>query len=203
METCVFFLAKFYLRCNLQVVIKYRPCVGFNHMKIKKEYMILVIAAIILCGVVMYVTKPNSISLNSQTQCAEAANKYFIARGYSENVASYQNHYNSKLNKCFVLITTRQDVSNNFFSAIDMFDALEGKHYAAYIGHQNCYPSTYTLLEKGSDCYGDSGVLWLKGDDSKDADYGIKFNDLVANNPKGNENVYSLFMKRVQPFMNE
>jgi hypothetical protein len=53
-----------------------------------------------------------------------------------KDMAGYENHYNAKLNKCFILT---QSTSTNFAPTIwtykSLFDAFEGKSYGEYAWH--------------------------------------------------------------------
>jgi len=69
-----------------------------------------------------------------QERCAEQARKSFNDMGYNKkDMAGFENHYNEKLNKCFVEITNTQTVARGEVMTTRMiFDALEGKNYGEY-----------------------------------------------------------------------
>lgn len=70
-----------------------------------------------------------------QARCADDAAKAF-ARGDYKKAAEYgsgydyKNHYNSKLNKCFILISYYD--ANTDSLAMDLYDALESQRYASF-----------------------------------------------------------------------
>ncbi len=75
--------------------------------------------------------------LEYQQKCAEQAEKAFKELGYKpKDMAGYENHYNAKLNKCFIMT---QSTSTNFKPTIwtykSLFDAFEGKSYGEYSWH--------------------------------------------------------------------
>src|SRR5664279_5151412 len=72
--------------------------------------------------------------LDYQQKCAEQARKVFNDLGYKPNdMAGYENHYNTKLNKCFVFVqNTDATQQPTIWTYKTLFDAYEGKTYAAY-----------------------------------------------------------------------
>ena len=72
--------------------------------------------------------------LSNQQKCAEQASKAYIAEGYgsgsSDDLTNYVNHYNQKLNKCFIEI---YDLTPSTLSSISLIDAYELKEYANYM----------------------------------------------------------------------
>jgi hypothetical protein len=74
--------------------------------------------------------------LNLQQKCAEQARKEFTAWGWAKNpMASFENHYNSHLNKCFMLISDMSTVGDTTFTNKNLSDAFEGRSYAEYMWH--------------------------------------------------------------------
>jgi hypothetical protein len=100
----------------------------------------------------------------------------------------YKDHYNSKLNACFVLVFAHQWESDFLF--IDLFDANEHKHYGEFDGHSVC-----TLYETRK-CQADHGSIWLRGDDLGTPDMHFFFKG-IEDEPKND------FMHAVRPFMTE
>jgi hypothetical protein len=75
--------------------------------------------------------------LDYQEKCAERARKAFNDLGYKPNdMAGYENHYNTRLNRCFVLV---QNIDAKHLPTIwtnkNLFDAYEGKTYGEYNWH--------------------------------------------------------------------
>jgi hypothetical protein len=72
-------------------------------------------------------------NLDLQAKCAKQAVEIFNASGYKEGPASYTNHYNTKLNKCFVAMYNH-NYGGRDVARIDRFlyDAFERTNYAAY-----------------------------------------------------------------------
>jgi len=68
-----------------------------------------------------------------QKKCSTVANAYFKNSDYTENqIATYTNHYNKKLNKCFISIISSNIVPENGAKLTykSLIDASEGKLYA-------------------------------------------------------------------------
>jgi hypothetical protein len=71
-------------------------------------------------------TKTSNLDL--QEKCSLQARQEFTQSGRNKQLASYINHYNSKLNKCFIVIESSVgDTTTKFLS-----DAFEGDIYANY-----------------------------------------------------------------------
>jgi hypothetical protein len=72
-----------------------------------------------------------------QQKCSAQARKEFIQSGFKDNdpLASYQNHYNEKLNKCFAAFTSTAIVGRTATTVRTVFDAFEGKDYGSYISY--------------------------------------------------------------------
>ena len=78
-----------------------------------------------------------SILLGYQEKYAEQARKAFNDLGYKPNdMAGYENHYNTKLNKCFVFVqNTDATHQPTIWTYKTLFDAYDGKTYAVYSWH--------------------------------------------------------------------
>jgi hypothetical protein len=82
-------------------------------------------------------TKSQSNSLEYQEKCAEQARKTFDDLGYKpRKMAVYENHYNAKFNKCFMLIeNTDATYAPTIWTHRSLLDAYEGKVYGDYSWH--------------------------------------------------------------------
>ena len=75
-------------------------------------------------------------NLDLQGKCAKQAGEAFKVQGYEkEQYANYTNHYNAKLNKCFIKIESMdtKTAKGTFFTNKVVMDAFEGKGYAEYM----------------------------------------------------------------------
>ncbi|MES2181110.1 MAG: hypothetical protein V4493_03315 [Pseudomonadota bacterium] len=87
-------------------------------------------------------------SMELQTKCAEQAGTTYLHLGYkNDGLDSYQSHYNTKLNKCFISI---QSLDNNGVVSESMFDAYEQRGYGFYIGKIGTDKPTYCNLTPSS-----------------------------------------------------
>jgi hypothetical protein len=78
-----------------------------------------------------------SPALENQGKCAGQARKIYADLGYkAKKFADYENHYNGKLNKCFILIRN-VDASNpaTIWTHKNLIDAYGGKQYGEYHWH--------------------------------------------------------------------
>jgi hypothetical protein len=79
-------------------------------------------------------------NLDLQQKCAKAAEDAFKGSGLSGHGSGFTNHYNTRLNKCFVYMTSTGSPKGLVISAF-VYDAFEGKTYGEY--HQfsdgRCY----------------------------------------------------------------
>src|SRR5262249_179511 len=113
--------------------------------------------------------------------------------------SDYKNHFNSKLNKCFVLVS--EYLLKDDFRTIDLYDAAEGSRYATYNGHNICDVS---ITKNPKRCALDSGKVWLDGNDSRNpADFTTGFRGLLYGGGSGDENTQKTFLDHVQPFMTQ
>ncbi|MGO9139349.1 MAG: hypothetical protein ACLP9S_06370 [Syntrophales bacterium] len=80
------------------------------------------------------VAKLDKCNLESQEKCAQGAKQAFHNTYYDKEKitsAGYVNHYNKKLNKCFIEITAINLSKNGDYSTSkNLFDVFEGKEYA-------------------------------------------------------------------------
>ena len=142
-------------------------------------------------------------NLALQTQCADAASKYFTSNK-GEAIAginvSYQDHFDSQLNKCFILISSY--APNDDFLTIDLYDALGGQHYASFSGHQTCDPATLAITHQDSNkCELDAGNIWANGDDTSSSTYQVGWSGILHGGQTGDWNTLPQFMAHIQPYM--
>jgi hypothetical protein len=81
-------------------------------------------------------SKSKTTSLELQAECAKQAHEAFKLNGWEGNQwASFTNHYNEKLNKCFVEIenTDTKTSPGKIGVTNTVSDAFEGKVYGQYI----------------------------------------------------------------------
>lgn len=74
-------------------------------------------------------------SLEVQSQCSQSAKGFFQRGNYDpKDNADYSNHYNARLRKCFIAITTSHwdAAASAQLDTTDVFDAIEGRHYGQY-----------------------------------------------------------------------
>ena len=78
--------------------------------------------------------RTKTASLDLQAKCSEQASKAFAQAGYTarDAGAAYQNHYNRKLNKCFIEIENTTATSGVVWTHRTLFDAFESKPYGTY-----------------------------------------------------------------------
>jgi seryl-tRNA synthetase len=75
-------------------------------------------------------------TLDLQEKCAKQAREEFHSLGWDKHeLADVSNHYNAKLNKCFMQIqdTDAKSVRGTIVTSTTVADAFEGKVYATYI----------------------------------------------------------------------
>jgi hypothetical protein len=77
---------------------------------------------------------PKTASLELQEKCAKQAREEFNAYWERDENADFTNHYNTKLNKCFVLIRyiDTKTVPGDIWTHRELFDAFESKDYGEY-----------------------------------------------------------------------
>lgn len=167
----------------------------------KKSLLLIFLVAIVLTGCA---SKNNpAVTLDQQKECATLA-KTFMDNHQDTSpwfTFSFTNHFNQKMNKCFILIQSYN--SNTDFLSYDLYDALENKHYAMYIGHSNCDITTLSFSNEPKKCQLDWGVIWLNGDDTWSPDTRVGFVWMANGTGVGDENTQNQFMELIKPFMNE
>jgi hypothetical protein len=97
---------------------------------------LVVIAA---CAAIYYyaIAKPQfqqqqQMAYQSQAEmCAGQAAAFIENRGLSGGLSTYQNHFNTKVNKCFILV--RDNTVSVEERSEYLFDALERKQYGDYL----------------------------------------------------------------------
>jgi hypothetical protein len=78
-----------------------------------------------------------TMNLESQEKCADGARKSYLADGWDKAKAntlnSYTNHYNEKLNRCFIEVVSTQITpsTGRIFTSRQVSDAFEGRLYSA------------------------------------------------------------------------
>ena len=166
----------------------------------KKSLLLIFLAAIVLAGCT---SKNSTANLESQKSCAEMAQKFVTEHQDNSPWFTFTstNHFNSKQNKCFVL----EQASNpdGDYLSFDLYDALEGKHYAMFVGHSICDSTTLAITNEPKKCQLDWGVVWLNGDDTWTPDVRVGF--VWAANWAGmwDENTQKQFMEAIKSFMND
>jgi hypothetical protein len=138
--------------------------------------------------------------LVSQAKCSEAADKFLSNRHYERTDGlAYENHFNAKMNKCFVLISD-YDIKADLL-LLNVFDAVEGKHYAEFVGHNVCDVNHHQGPRK---CFADSGHIWFDGNDTRNpSDFTVGFRGLRFGGGAGDENTLPTFRDHVRPFMKD
>jgi len=76
----------------------------------------------------------DSVPLDLQERCANQARKAFKDQGpWGKNVlATFTNHYNQHLKKCFIEIHASNPGKGGIFASTFISDAFEGKDYGQY-----------------------------------------------------------------------
>jgi hypothetical protein len=74
--------------------------------------------------------------LEQDQQCSKGAKEFFDANGFANNKSAladeYENHFNKRLNKCFVLVRINTLPGNALFLHRALFDVYDGKTIAEY-----------------------------------------------------------------------
>ena len=79
-----------------------------------------------------------AINFDFQERCAKQAREQFKQLGWDkEPMAGFTNHYNEKMNKCFVLIenTDAKSSPGTIWTNVVLMDAFEGKELGLYSWH--------------------------------------------------------------------
>jgi hypothetical protein len=134
-------------------------------------------------------------TLSMQIHCSEMASKFLSSRSWkigSED--DYTSHFNSKLRKCFVLVSGYSPKDN--FVTIDLYDSVEGRRYATFNGYSICNDAITYNPKK---CALESGSIWFDGNDRRvPADFTIGYGGI-----SGDSNTQKIFRERIQPYMSE
>jgi len=79
-------------------------------------------------------------SFDFQERCAKQAREQFHQLGFDKReMTGFTNHYNEKLNRCFMLVDST-DVKTNpgaMWITLELFDAFEGKELATFSWHSD------------------------------------------------------------------
>ena len=137
--------------------------------------------------------------LNLQVKCADWASRFFTSRVGDGSGSSYQNHFNVKLQKCFILITTY--LPKEDFVGIEMLDAVSGKRFATYNGQEMC---NVAVTKSRSRCELNGGMIWFDGNEERrPADVEVGFRGLKYGGGKGDENTKNEFLNHIHRLMSE
>lgn len=140
--------------------------------------------AIILVLVIVFAAKTslNTSDVELQTKCASSAKTFFesfVSDPQERQIDEYSNHFNTKLNKCFVLIIRKHqtDTILGYLSDKFLYSAVERKEYGEL--HE-----IYDGKIAGADHLLVPCIMLKNGDsnDSKSCDQGDKDNLGSANN---------------------
>ena len=174
------------------------------------KVVILLILTLIFCFYIFGYFLPKerqATLLNLQEKCSNQSEKFFTKGDNYKNSDgfefNYTNHFNFKLNKCFILISAT-NVNDDYLS-LDLYDVLEVKHFASYIGHSICNSTVLSMINKSNKCKMDSGNIWLDGNDSRNpADITTGFRGFLYGDSIGDENTQKKFIENIQLlFMND
>ena len=99
----------------------------------------IVIVVVLILGGLLYwqasvKSKSEMESFALQEKCAKNAEEffnYFVTDLTKRQTDEFSNHYNLKLNKCFVLITHYMGNAHGMYTQ-DLYDAVEKKVYGSY-----------------------------------------------------------------------
>lgn len=74
------------------------------------------------------------VSLENQGKCAAQAKNAFQEMGFKpSDIAGYENHYDARLGKCFILVESTDTISpKTIMTHRTLFDAFEGRSYGEY-----------------------------------------------------------------------
>ena len=83
-----------------------------------------------------FLERSKTANLDLQAKCSEQAHQAFAQMGYRERgITNYENHYNPKLNRCFIYVRG-MDLRSSPGTVLSfgyVLDAFEGKRYGEYI----------------------------------------------------------------------
>lgn len=136
--------------------------------------------------------------LAPQRQCADAAQVFLARQGSKQSTFSwYESAFNERLKTCFVLVFDSSP--KNDFRTIDLYDAIGGRRYATYSGHDICD----SIVVDPKKCQFDGGQLWFDGDDSRPPDFAVGFIGLLNRPGVGDKTTQGQFLQRVRSFMKQ
>jgi hypothetical protein len=103
--------------------------------------MRLILAVLMLCMTSGLMAQPQTPSLQEQSICAKQAKIAFEEWNASRNKVpdlkpfngDYQSHYNSKLNKCLILIEGIDEMNGQILTSATLMDAFERRVFAHYL----------------------------------------------------------------------
>lgn len=99
-------------------------------------------------------------TLAFQEKCANAAREYYEREVNKDCRPAYKSHYNKKLDKCFILVTTHCSGNYDYSTSIVLTDVFEREVYSYFILDRNCSGKAWV------DC-GGLGMGKLCDDDKK------------------------------------
>jgi hypothetical protein len=73
-----------------------------------------------------------------QEKCANAAREYYEREVNKDCRPNYKSHYNKKLDKCFILVTTQCSGKYDYSTSIVLTDVFEREVYSYFILDRNC-----------------------------------------------------------------
>jgi hypothetical protein len=120
-----------------------------------------------------------SENLDLQEKCAKQAQAQFKLDGWDKKSggAFFSNHYNEKLNKCFMMIENAGEESSlhdgTFIDTKILLDAFEGKPYAEYIWHSDKGKKYWEVPPQL--CH-----VWLLNGEKKTCNSSDEFDELVG-----------------------
>ena len=76
-----------------------------------------------------------SSTLEHQQRCSDQAHKTFKEMGFTDGspLAAYQNHFNTKMDRCFIDVTNTAVAGPVVVTVRNLFDAFEGREYGTYL----------------------------------------------------------------------
>ncbi|SRR5258706_3587582 len=161
-------------------------------MDLIKKYKEIVILVVIILGVFFYwqsavISKQKnqiqelsskstfSGNIGLQEDCSKQAQNFF---DYWENNSKtkqqdeFSNHYNTKLNKCFVLVKTYTQTNTNgdfsFGHGQDLYDAIEKKEYGSFSWTSQSPKKYWEVAPLWCEMYPDGNKSSLKNCQSED-----------------------------------
>ena len=141
-----------------------------------------------------------AVVMNEQRQvaCSKSAAEYFKSTNPDSDHDSYENHYNSKMGKCFILVT-QGDYTENFIM-ISLYDAVEKKEYAEFAGAMTCVKQGNTDA-----CALNGGSIWQDGNRERGhnpPDMRFGFKGAMNGGGRGDENTRVQFLQALHPYLN-